>query len=108
MPTSNADFIERCNRQARAYERHRIRPDKSTERELRLACAAVRDALQPRADEPMLEIIQKEIALIRAMIKAGMEDEPGREALRSRLHRMELAEANEIRRLKRCEQSEPE
>ena len=108
MRASDADFIARCNRQARAYAAWRKRPDKSTERELRLACAAVRDALRPRADEPVLEIIRKEIALIRAMIESGVENEPGRETHRARLRRMELAEANELRRLKRCEQSEPE
>ena len=108
MRASDADFIARCNRQARAYAAWRKRQDKSTERELRLACAAVRDALRPRADEPMLDVIRKELALIRTLIATKQPDVPGRETHRARLRRMELAEANELRRLKRCEQSEQE
>ena len=40
-------FIAICNRQLRAYQAYRDRPDKSTERELRLAIGAVREALKP-------------------------------------------------------------
>ena len=107
MRITDSDFIARCNRQAQAYAAWRKCQDKSTERALRLAIAAVRDALRPRGDEPMLDVIRKELALIRTLIATKQPDVPGRETHRARLRRMEIAEENELRRLKRLDEQPP-